>query len=76
MNISGIWDIVEMEYIPRFDEIIKKLTIKSKIDKKNNDYVVNIILNLVSESKGLLFDDIISAYDMWHVLIIIYLNNN
>jgi hypothetical protein len=64
LNIFGIWDIIEMGYIPRFDEIIKKLTVNSKIDKKNNDYAVNIILNSVSKSNGSLFDNMTSAYDI------------
>jgi hypothetical protein len=34
MNILSIWDIVERVYIPRFDEITKKFTVMSKIDKK------------------------------------------
>jgi hypothetical protein len=45
-------DIVEMGYISRFDEIIKKIIVKSKIDKENNDYTVNIILNSISKLKG------------------------
>jgi uncharacterized protein (DUF342 family) len=64
------------KYISRFDEIIKKLTVKSKIEKKNNDYAVNIIINSVSESNRSLFDDIISAYDMWYALINVYEDNN
>jgi hypothetical protein len=61
LNILSIWDIIERGYIPRFDEIIKKLTANSKIDKKNNDYAVNIILNSVSESNGSLFNDMTNA---------------
>jgi hypothetical protein len=76
LNILGIWDIIEKGYIPRFDEIIKKLTANSKINKKNNDYAVNIILNLVSESNGSLFIDMFSSYDMWYVLINVYEDNN
>jgi hypothetical protein len=34
LNIFGIWNIIKSGYIPRFDEIIKKLTANSKIDKK------------------------------------------
>jgi uncharacterized protein (DUF342 family) len=64
------------KYISRFDEIIKKLTVKSKIEKKNNDYAVNIIINSVSETNRSLFDDITSAYDMWHALINVYEDNN
>jgi hypothetical protein len=63
MNILDIWNIIERGYITRFNEIAKKLIVKSKIDKKNNDYIVNIILNSVSESKRSLFDDMTSAYE-------------
>jgi hypothetical protein len=62
--------------IPRFDEITKKLTANSKIDKENNDYAVNIILNSVSESNGSLFIDMTNAYDMWYALINMYGDNN
>jgi hypothetical protein len=48
---------MERRYVLKFDEITKKLTVKSKIDKKNNNYAINIIRNSVSESKNLLFDD-------------------
>jgi hypothetical protein len=51
-NILDIWEIVEQGYIPRFTKNNKKLTTKSKINKRNNDYTVNIIINFVSESKG------------------------
>jgi hypothetical protein len=63
-------------YIPIFDEITKKLTTNSKINKKNNDYAVNIILNSVSESNGPFFNDMTSAYDMWYALINVYEANN
>jgi hypothetical protein len=42
-------------YIPRFDEKINELTVESKIDKRNNNYTVNIIPYFVSESKEIFF---------------------
>jgi hypothetical protein len=56
-------------------ENTKKLIDKSKIDKRNNDYVVNIILNFFSESKEFLFDNMTIAHDMWDLVIIIYEKN-
>jgi hypothetical protein len=65
-----------MGYMLGFDEIIKKLIVNFKIDEKNNNYAVNIILNSVSETNGLLFNDITSAYEMWYALINVYEDNN
>jgi hypothetical protein len=65
-----------MGYILGFDEITKKLIVNFKVDEKNNNYAVNIILNSVSETKGLLFNDITSAYEMWYALINVYEDNN
>jgi hypothetical protein len=51
LNILDILKIIDKRYIPRFDENNKELTTESKIDKRNNDYAVNIILNFISKSK-------------------------
>jgi hypothetical protein len=50
LNIRNIWDIIKKWYISQFDENTKDLTLWSKIDKKNN-FVINIILNFVCESR-------------------------
>jgi hypothetical protein len=50
MNILDIWDIVVNDYVPKLDETTKVLTNESKLVKKDNDNVVNVILNSVSES--------------------------
>jgi hypothetical protein len=76
LNILRVWVIVEKRYISRFDENTEKLSVESKIDKKINDYAVNIILNSVSESNKFLFDDMTSAYDMWCALINVYEGND
>jgi hypothetical protein len=49
---------------PIYQDLIKlpkELTANSKIDKENNNYAVNIILNSVSESNGSLFNDMTNA---------------
>jgi hypothetical protein len=76
VNILGVWDIIEKGYIPKLNENTKKLTVEFKIEKKHNDYIVNIILNSVSESKRFLFDDMTSVYNMWCALINVYEDNN
>jgi hypothetical protein len=50
MNILDIWDIVVNDYVPKLDETTKVLTNESKLVKKDNDNVVNVIFNSVSES--------------------------
>jgi hypothetical protein len=44
--------------------------------QKNNDYVVNIILNFISRPKEFLFESMISVCGMWCALINIYKDNN
>jgi hypothetical protein len=50
MNILDIWDIIVNDYVPKLDETTKVLTNESKLVKRDNDDVVNVILNSVSES--------------------------
>jgi hypothetical protein len=47
LNIHDIWKTAENEYIPRFNENIEELIAESKIDKRNNDYIIEIIFNFV-----------------------------
>jgi hypothetical protein len=43
--ILEIWDAVDVGYVPKFDKITMKLRVESKLDKKENEYVVNIIIH-------------------------------
>jgi hypothetical protein len=49
LNILGIWDIVQHGYVLHYDPSNLTMTQKAKKLKSQNDYAVNVILNLVSE---------------------------
>jgi hypothetical protein len=56
LNILKIWEVVEKVYEPKYNPDINILTTKSLM-KKENDNVVNAILNSLSEGVALLFDN-------------------
>lgn len=65
-----VWDIVEKCYIPKYeDDATKKLTIDSKLERKENDSAVNAILTSVYESIIILFGNSTNAHEMWNALI-------
>jgi pantothenate kinase len=68
LNILNIWDIVENNYVPKFDATTKVMTNESKLAKRDNDNAVNSILNSVSESVTVLFSNMTTANEMWNVL--------
>jgi hypothetical protein len=55
LNIQDLWDIVQHGYVPHYDSSNLTLTQKAKELKSQNDYAVNVILNLVSEKIVILF---------------------
>jgi hypothetical protein len=55
LNILDVWSIVKHDYEPKFNTTTLCLTTESQIDKSLNDYVVNAILNSVSEIITLVF---------------------
>jgi hypothetical protein len=61
--------IVEYDYEPKFNPTTYCLTNKSQIEKGHNDCALNVKLNSVSEPILLIFDNIISARDMWLALL-------
>jgi hypothetical protein len=64
LNILDIWDIVENDYVPKFDATTKVMTNESMLAKRDNDNAVNSILNSVSELVVVLFDNMITANEM------------
>jgi hypothetical protein len=56
LNILKIWEVIEKVYEPKYNPDINILTTKSLM-KKENDNVVNAILNSLSEGVALLFDN-------------------
>jgi hypothetical protein len=55
LNILGLWDVVQHGYVPHYDPSSLTMTQKAKELKSQNDYVVNVILNSVSEKIVILF---------------------
>jgi hypothetical protein len=52
LNILNVWDVVEKEYIPKYNPGTNILTTESLLVKKYN--VVYVILNSISEGVALL----------------------
>lgn len=55
VNVIEDWSIIEKDYTPVYNKTTNKLTIASKLKKRDNDYAVNAILSMVSESVALTF---------------------
>jgi hypothetical protein len=55
LNILDLWYVIQYDYVPHYDPSNLTLTQKIKELKSQNDYTVNIILNLVSERITILF---------------------
>jgi hypothetical protein len=68
-NILDIWSIVEHDYEPKYNPTTYCLTTESQIEKWHVDYVVNVILNSVSELITLVFGNMTCARDMWLALL-------
>jgi hypothetical protein len=72
LNILDIWDVVQHGYISHYDPSNHTLTQKVKELKSQNDYVVNVILNSVSERTKLpsmlLFGTTEITSEMWETL--------
>jgi gag-polypeptide of LTR copia-type len=69
LNILDVWYIVEYGYEPKFNSTTHSLTTESQIDKGLNNYAVNDIRNSISEPIALVFDNMISARDMYLALL-------
>ena len=65
---NEVWDIVKNEYVPKFDEN-NELTTESKLESKDNLYVINYIINSVSGLIFSLIKDVDSAHEIWEDLI-------
>jgi hypothetical protein len=55
INMLDVWDVVKHGYVSRYDPNKLTLTQKAKELKSQNDYAINVILNLVSERIAILF---------------------
>jgi endonuclease V-like protein UPF0215 family len=69
LNILDVWYIVEYGYEPKFNSTTHSLTTESQIDKGLNNCAVNAIYNSISEPITLVFDNMISARDMYLALL-------
>jgi gag-polypeptide of LTR copia-type len=69
LNILDFWDIVQHDYVPHYDPSNLTLTQKTKELKSQNDYVINVILNSVSERISILFGTTEIASEMWETLL-------
>jgi hypothetical protein len=69
LNILDLWDIVQYDYISHYYPSNLTLTSKVKELKSQNDYAVNIILNLVSERIAILFNTTKIVSEMWKALL-------
>jgi hypothetical protein len=68
-NILGLWDVVQHGYVPHYDHSNLTMSQKAKELKSQNDYVVNVILNSVSEKIAILFGTIEIASEIWETLL-------
>jgi hypothetical protein len=69
LNILDLWDVVQYGYVPHYNPSNLTLTQKVKELKSQNDYAVNVILNLVSERITILFGTTEIASEMWETLL-------
>jgi hypothetical protein len=69
LNILDVWDVVQHGYVPHYDPSNLTLTQNTKELKSQNDYAVNVILNLVSEKIAILFGIIKIASEIWETLL-------
>jgi hypothetical protein len=69
LNILDFWDVVQHGYIPHYDSNNLTLTQNVKELKYQNNYVVNVILNSVSEIIAILFGTIKIASEMCETLL-------
>ena len=46
LNCLDLWDSIEKEYIPKYDNC-DTLTIESQLEMKNNENAMNVLLDLV-----------------------------
>jgi hypothetical protein len=69
LNILGTWDIIQLGYVPHYDPSNLTMTQKVKELKSQNDYVVNVILNTVSEKITILFGITEITSEMWEILL-------
>jgi hypothetical protein len=69
LNILDLWDVVQYGYVPHYDHSNLTLTQKVKELKSQNDYVINVILNSVSEEIIILFGTTEIASKMWVTLL-------
>jgi hypothetical protein len=61
LNILKVWDVVEKGYIPKYNLDTNTLTTESVLIKRENDNDINVILNSISETVVLLFDNVTTA---------------
>jgi gag-polypeptide of LTR copia-type len=69
LNILDLWDVVQYSYVPHYDPSNLTLTQNVKELKSQNNYAVNIILNLVSERLAMLFGTTKIYSEMWEALL-------
>jgi hypothetical protein len=69
LNILDVWDVIQHGYVPHYDSSNLTLTQKAKELKSQNDYAVNVILNLVSKRIAILFGIIKIASEMWETIL-------
>jgi gag-polypeptide of LTR copia-type len=69
LNILDLWDVVQHDYVPHYDPSNLALAKKVEELKSQNDYAVNVILNLVSERISILFGNTEIASEMWEILL-------
>jgi hypothetical protein len=69
LDILDFWNVVQHGYIPHYDPNNLTLTQKFKELKSQNDYVVNVILNSISERIIILFGTIEIDSEIWETLL-------
>jgi hypothetical protein len=69
LNILDLWDVIQHGYIPHYDPSNYTLTQKTKEMESQNDYIVNVILNSVSERIYILFGTTEIISKMWETIL-------
>lgn len=48
LAIFEVWDIIEKGYVPTYNALTNQLTIESKLEKRENDYAINLLVRLLN----------------------------
>ena len=75
LKLIEVWSSVEKGFKPTFGTNGVTLTTESKLEQTTNDNAINAILNSVSENIAMIFNNSLTAKEMWDALLERYEGN-